>query len=1826
MATQDISQLVVDVKSQGIQTAANQLDKLASAADKAETAVKKLGTAVVGVNGMMTGGVAQTTALISAITSLTVVINQMSNSQVRATATSRANNEAMAEAHALARGLSGSLGALWVTYGNLAGMSVGIALGASLKGVIGVGKDVEQTLEGIRVLGGATTAEMAKMTQAVNDLGTGVSGPKEVAEALKTLTLAGLNAEQSLKGVNAALNLAIGGEVSIEKSAETLVQVGSALGYTAESFDHVSDVIVKTAAASMSSVDSISGAFKSAAAVGTTYGASLQDIAVGLAAVANLGIQGTAAGTALKNLYKDLSASTQKVTNTLKDMKMSISSFRDAQGFMLPLVEVIQKLDAGMNTLDTKARNMAMVKMFGQQGLREGAALLALLHQAADDTERYGTKVDSTHNKLVELQDQIKESAATAKLAAIAMAQTTENQFKSVKNTLETTFSKVFTEIQPQIGAIARALREAFASEDFKNGLKTVIALLVDFTKVLIDNVGVLRDVALGVAGAKFLEMATGIRAAAGAAATFQAALGPIAVVITGLTFAWTMYKAAKDRALSNKDAEGNLTDYVAEIQKETEKQVSLYNLRVKYGSDAAAQRAQEAKERKEASQKVVDDAKAGLTKLQGVRDEYWDKLKDSEKAKAKAIMSLDEDGQKAALEKRKFFGQQGLFDNLSNYITAARSYADSQKNVAIQTERAKNATEALIRVTGLNADWSDENAKKNRILSPGDGQLSVKGGSDADRYAAQLAVFQGQIKAANQELSNYREQEDAKFKAGEIGRLQLINEVADKEIETAKKVAQASREQMLIAARHVDKDGKYDKTADVERYKDAAERADEAAEQADKMRKANTLAAEREMQTLITSLKIKSLEDQGKFVEAANLKWSTDGKTVWMQAAADAAATGNAVAKQFLAAQGEIQKAATDAAQLKQDSLAFDTAMLRVEGTLKGFKSGSFGKSIGGIFDEATKQSKAFEKELAKAKAESLKLEADSHNSPEGLKKYEDANKRMLAVADKQKAMWQEVGETITRSLGDAFGTAGEALGGLYKATIAYQNTENATAEDRMKQYGDMAQAASGFFDKQSKGYRVLNGIAQVFHVAEMARATQATAANVMAGASAMFKWLGPYAWPAIAAMGVTMAALGFGMSGASAHGADATQDADYVQKHQGTGTILGDADAKSKSITDAIDELKSNSDMMLPLTQGMLNSLKNIEASMQGLAKLAVQSGVSDGSNFNIQTGQLNASGSATDIVSKVMTQLTQAVIGPILGSKVAAAINNLWGKTTQEITDSGLQFGGKVSDLEAGKGIDQYAAIKQSSSSWFGLVKNSSSSVKTMGAGDEISRQFGLVFTGLEDALKGAAGALGSNSDAVGKAIDNVVLQTTKISLKDLKGQDLTDAINNVLSAAMDQIAKAAYPQMEAFQRVGEGYAQTVVRVATGVEQANVSLEKFGITAVNYADVINKQGDVAFEITKQSILATEGMSGIADMLKNMTGTIDDLTTAYKALDDIRNQMNLIGLNGTGLNLDMVKGAGGASQLQSALNTYQDKYFTDEEKSAIMLKSVTAEFKKLGQALPTTKSALRALIEQTSVSNPILSGQLLALAGDYDKLAASATEANKTAIDALNDTIDGLKKFKDTLTSLKNALALGDLSPLTPMQKFLEAKRQYEDTVSKAKAGDATAQGNVSGMAQAYLEASRVVNASSQGYTDTYNQVMKDIDAMGASTDSQLSNAEKQLAALQDMSITIGTMSKSSADMASDLTTLANAPQLPVSSNGAVVIDTSALEAQVKELKQQLADNKEANDAAIAKLTEALFVAEAQGAATISDAVKSTATTTAYVQQTLKNLNTER
>ena len=64
--------------------------------------------------------------------------------------------------------------------------------------------------------------------------------------------------------------------------------------------------------------------------------------------------------------------------------------------------------------------------------------------------------------------------------------------------------------------------------------------------------------------------------------------------------------------------------------------------------------------------------------------------------------------------------------------------------------------------------------------------------------------------------------------------------------------------------------------------------------------------------------------------------------------------------------------------------------------------------------------------------------------------------------------------------------------------------------------------------------------------------------------------------------------------------------------QSSQGTGSVFGDTSAKSESITKALENISENSDVSLKYNEGMLNSLKNIEASLVGVSKLVIRSGI--------------------------------------------------------------------------------------------------------------------------------------------------------------------------------------------------------------------------------------------------------------------------------------------------------------------------------------------------------------------------------------------------------------------------------------------------------------------------------------------------------------------------------------------------------------------------------------------------------------------------------------
>jgi TP901 family phage tail tape measure protein/lambda family phage tail tape measure protein len=647
----DITTLSIEVKSVGIKDASNALSGLSTSANNVEKrvsaiviAMEKL-DAVTKLAAVSAGGYntqlmmqmntmsalrADTSATVTATNHLAASMAALSASlgtivikNTEASASQRVYNSSMKEAHDLSRGLAGSLGALWVTYGNIAAMGTGLAIGSALKGIVTVGKDVEHTLASIAVLAGATETEVGMMRDTIISLGQGAQSPKDVAEALSVLSMAGLNATDSLKGVSAALNLSTAGGVSVEKASSTLVQVGTALGYTSDSFSHIGDVIAKTAAVSMSSVESISGAFKSAAAVNELYGASLTDIGVGLAALSNLGIQGTAAGTSLKNFYADIVKNTAKVGEAFPTMKAAIEGLRDSSGVFLPINEGIGKLAKAMSTLDEMSQKDVLGKLLGERGVKMGAELVAMFNTLSTEADQFG---NTYANKLEGTFDRVNNAYGFSTLAAIAMSQTTENQLKGVGNTLQTSFLKAFQDVSPQINEVARLLKEAFRSTEFISAISAIAVGVANLTKLIVEHINVVVALVQGYAALKVLavtatliSMATGMTAVATATEKasiamrlFGASLPVVGIAIAALTAAWALYNLTSKKALgvdteAGKDAVAKAKEQIEMSRKKYDEDQRFIDLKKKGYSELQALDMLSTESQVENNKKVID-------------------------------------------------------------------------------------------------------------------------------------------------------------------------------------------------------------------------------------------------------------------------------------------------------------------------------------------------------------------------------------------------------------------------------------------------------------------------------------------------------------------------------------------------------------------------------------------------------------------------------------------------------------------------------------------------------------------------------------------------------------------------------------------------------------------------------------------------------------------------------------------------------------------------------------------------------------------------------------------------------------------------------------------------------------------------------------------------------------------------------------------------------------------------------------------------------------------------------------------------------------------
>lgn len=181
--------------------------------------------------------------------------------------------------------------------------------------------------------------------------------------------------------------------------------------------------------------------------------------------------------------------------------------------------------------------------------------------------------------------------------------------------------------------------------------------------------------------------------------------------------------------------------------------------------------------------------------------------------------------------------------------------------------------------------------------------------------------------------------------------------------------------------------------------------------------------------------------------------------------------------------------------------------------------------------------------------------------------------------------------------------------------------------------------------------------------------------------------------------------------------------------------------------------------------------------------------------------------------------------------LGKVLGSIVNALFGTKTS-IVGQGIYGGAQSlgSILSGGFDASYYTDIKKTKK-FFGISVGSSYSTQYAAASAELEQQFSLIFSGFYDAISAAAGPLGMSLDEVQSRLAGFVVNIGKIDLKGLTGEQIQEKLTAVFGAAADSIARAAIPGLEQFQKVGEGYFETLVRVASSIEAASSSLSLLG-----------------------------------------------------------------------------------------------------------------------------------------------------------------------------------------------------------------------------------------------------------------------------------------------------------------------------------------------------------------------------------------------------------
>lgn len=250
-------------------------------------------------------------------------------------------------------------------------------------GVVKTGVEYENSMAKVQAVTGNTSDEMVELEGIAREMGSTTRySAGESADALGYMALAGWENHQMVSALPNVLSLATAGNMDLASASDIVTDMMSMFGIEAEDAGRASDVFAEAQSKSNTSVDQLSEALGRAGPSASAVGHSIEDTSAILGVFANQGLKGSAAGTALQAMYRDLQAGAEDGAVAIG--KHSVAVY-DNEGNMRNMRDIMADVEVATKGMTQEQRESAMSAIFQQQSLRGANLYLNEGSESADN-------------------------------------------------------------------------------------------------------------------------------------------------------------------------------------------------------------------------------------------------------------------------------------------------------------------------------------------------------------------------------------------------------------------------------------------------------------------------------------------------------------------------------------------------------------------------------------------------------------------------------------------------------------------------------------------------------------------------------------------------------------------------------------------------------------------------------------------------------------------------------------------------------------------------------------------------------------------------------------------------------------------------------------------------------------------------------------------------------------------------------------------------------------------------------------------------------------------------------------------------------------------------------------------------------------------------------------------------------------------------------------------------------------------------------------------------------------------------------------------------